>query len=221
MQIAHIVNGHVGYRRAERGIPYLSEMEWLPKTPGGNLELQAMEFDADSTAARNLVNTVKALTLKRGQLPPGVSEFYQDPARALFDVGSALCVTFRLFGDSRMNGVDLPATSHPPMRWRQMQTLNMIVTCVAQFWDSSLTDAAEAAFSDAIENVEGAFELITGSARQVQGLHDAWGPDGWDYAATVVDRWNSAFRAKVAKYAYIEPSSYSFDLPGRNGGLSH
>jgi len=47
-EIAHIANGHVDYRAAECGIPYVSEADWLPNTPEGNLESQAMELDADA-----------------------------------------------------------------------------------------------------------------------------------------------------------------------------
>jgi hypothetical protein len=212
-EITHIAHGHVGYTEAERGLPSVSEMDWLSDTPGGNLESQAMELDADSTAARVLVNTVKALVSSRPQMLPEVAELYQVPARALYDVAVAVCIIFRLFGDSRMTGVDLTAKRHPPTRWRQMMILNMMGNYVAQFWDSSLTAAVEAAFTKAIADIEEAFELITGSAQQVQGLHDAWLGEGWTYATTVTNCWNNTLRAKVAKYAYIEPNSYHFDQP--------
>lgn len=212
-EITHIAHGHVDYREAEYGIPSVSETDWLANTRAGNLESQAMEFDADSAAARVLVNTVKAMVSNRDQMVPEVSELYQDPARAMFNLAVAVCIMFRLFGDSRMSGVDLSAKRHPPVRWRQMMILNMMGNYVDQSWDSSLTGAVEAALTRAIADVEEAFELITGSAQQVHGLHDAWGADGWTYATTVTDCWNNTLRPKVAKYAYIEPNTYHFDLP--------
>lgn len=212
-EIAHIANGHVDYRKAERGIPYVNEAEWLPNTPEGNLESQAMELDADSTAARVLVNTVKALVASRSQMMPEIAAFYQEPEGAMFDVAVAVSIMFRLFQDSRMNGVDLSGKSHPPTRWRQMQVLNMMGNYVDQFWDSSLVQPVSAAFTKAIADVEEAFELITGGCQQVQGLHDAWHGEGWDYAKIVTDCWNNTLRPKVAKYAYIEPNSYHFDRP--------
>jgi len=212
-EIAHIANGHVDYKIAEHGIPYVSEAELLPSTPEGNLELQAMELDADGTAARVLVNTVKALLASRARMLPEIAGFYHGPARAMFDVAVAISIMFRLFQDGQMNGVDLSGKSHPPRRWRQMQILNMMGNYVKQFWDSNLAGPVSDVFSEVIAAVEEAFELITGTEQQVQGLHDAWHGDGWDYAATVSDCWNYTLRPKVAKYAYIEPNSYHFDRP--------
>ena len=164
-EITHIAHGHVDYRKAERGIPYVSEVDWLPSTPGGNLESQAMELDADGTAASVFVNTVKAMVSSRVQMLPEVAEFYQDPAGAMFDVAVAVSIMFRLFGDSRMNGCNLSGKSHPPMRWRQMMILNMMGNYVDQSWDSSLVGPVEAAFTEAIADIEESFELITGSSK--------------------------------------------------------
>ncbi len=212
-EIAHIANGHIDYRAAERGIPYVSETDWLPNTPEGNLESQAMELDADSTAARVLVTTVNSLFSSRAQMVPEIASLYQEPAGAVFDLAAAISIMFRLFGDSRMNGVDLSGRTHPPRRWRQVQILNMMGNYVDQFWDSSLVSPIQTAFTKAIADVEDAFELITGTGQKVEGLHDAWHGEGWKYAATVADCWNNIVRPKVAKYAYIEPNSYHFELP--------
>jgi hypothetical protein len=214
-EITHIAHGHVDYKKAERGIPCLDESEWLPNTPGGNLESQAMELDADSTAAQVLVKTVKALVAGRDQMLPEIASLYRTPADGMFDVAAAVSVMFRLFQDSRMNGVYLSGESHPPTRWRQMQILNMMGNYVEQFWDGSLVPSVEAAFTRAVAGVEEAFEVITGSAQQIQGLHDAWLGDGWAYAATVTDCWNNTVRGKVAKYACIEPNWYHFEQPKR------
>lgn len=212
-EIAHIANGHIDYIDAEQGIPYLSEAEWLPNTPEGNLEAQAMELDADGTAARMLVNTVKALVATRDRMPPEIAAFYQEPTRAMYDVAVAVSVIFRLFQDSEMDGVDFSEIDHPPDRWRQMQILNMMGNFVDQFWDSSLVDPVSTAFSKAIADIENAYELITGTEQQVRGLHDAWHGVGWDYAEGITDCWNNIIRRKIANYAYIEPNSYHFDRP--------
>ncbi|MES2792854.1 MAG: hypothetical protein V4719_24795 [Planctomycetota bacterium] len=212
-EIAHIANGHVDYKAAERGIPYVGEVGWLPDTPEGNLESQAMELDADSTAARVLVQTVKGLVSSRDRMRPEIAALYKEPAGAMFDVSVAVSVVFRLFQDSRMDGVDVSGVSHPPTRWRQMQILNMMGNYVAQGWGGGLVEQVCAALTKAIADVEEAFELITGTGQQVQGLHDAWSGAGWDYAAAISDCWNSTLRQKVAKYAFIEPNSYHFDRP--------
>lgn len=211
-EVAHITGGHVDYRKAERGIPHVGEVEWLPGTARGNMELQAMELDADATAASVVVRTVLSRFDSRGQATSGNPDD-RNPTDALFDVALAVCIMFRLFPDSRMNGVDLSRNSHPPVRWRQMHILNMMGNHVAGRGDETLVRSVEAAFTRAVAEVEEAFERITGSGQQIQGLHDAWHGDGWAYAATVADCWNSAVRGKVAKYAFIAPNGYHFEQP--------
>ena len=215
-EIAHLAHGHVDYLRAEHGLPYVSELEWLPNTPEGNLESQAMELDADSSAARMIVHTARANVAQRDTLPTDIAGLYWDPVQAMFDVAVAVCVIFRLFQDSRLQGVDLLGRSHPPRRWRQMQILNMLGNYVDQNWDNSLVPAVESALSRALGEVEEAFELITGTGQQVHGLHDAWHGDGWKYTAAVSASWNNTVRPKVAKYSFVAPNTYDFAQPSNS-----
>ncbi len=212
-EIAHLAHGHVDYLRAEEGLPYVSELEWLPNTPEGNMELQAMELDADSTAVRMIAHTARLNVTQRNTMPADVAGLYLEPVQAVFDIAVAACVIFRLFQDSRMQGVDLSGRSHPPRRWRQMQILNMLGNYVDQNWDSRLVPEIEAALTRALTLVEEAFELITGTGQQVHGLHDAWHGDGWKYTAEVSACWNDIVRPKVAKYSFIAPNTYNFDQP--------
>ena len=212
-ELAHIAHGHVGYRASECGSPYVCEASWVPDTPNGSLELQAMEMDADFSASLPVVTTVKRIVSDRAQLPQPMSDLYQDAAQAIFDMGVAVCVLFRLKGDSRITGVDLSKECHPPDRWRQMMILNAMGNYVGQFWDSSLYGSAEQAFTRAIAEVENAFEWITGSPQQVEGLHDVWHVSGWNYAEKIAACWNDTLRPKLKKYAFAELSPYGFDLP--------
>jgi hypothetical protein len=212
-EMSHIAHGHAGYLDAECGIPYVSEASWLPGTPSGNLELQAMEMDADFSASLPVVTTVKRVVSDRAQLPQPMADRYQDPAQAIFDMGVAVCILFRLFGDNRITGVDLSKSSHPPTRWRQMMILNAMGNYVEQFWDSSLYAPAEQAFTRAIAQVENAFERITGLPQEAEGLHDVWGISGWGYASTIADCWNNTLRPKLKKYAFEPLSPYSFSVP--------
>jgi len=212
-EMAHIAYGHAGYLDSECGIPYVSEASWLPGTPSGNLELQAMEMDADFSAALPIVTTVKRVVSDRAQLPQPMAGSYQDPAQAIFDMGVAVCILFRLFGDNRITGVDLSKSSHPPTRWRQMMILNAMGNYIEQFWDSNLYAPAEQGFTSAIAQVENAFERITGLPQLVEGLHDVWGVSGWGYASSIADYWNNTLRAKLKKYAFADLASYSFSVP--------
>ena len=209
-EIAHIAHGHVDYN-AEGGKPFVNEVASFSNTDtsNGNLESQAMELDADGAAAHALVNTVKFLVAGRSQLMPEISALYDNPAQAMFDVGVAVSITFRLFQDSKLNGVDLSKNTHPPTRSRQWLILRMMANYVDKLWDKNLVLTVEKEFEKAIWDVERAFEQITGTERQIKGLHEASVDD--DYPAKLADCWNHSLRRKLARFAYIEPNYYGFE----------
>jgi hypothetical protein len=209
-ELAHIANGHVDYIDAQYGIAAVSETWSPPSTRSGYLEMQAMEFDADCTAAYVLMNTLKSQLANVHSLSPELAEFYRDPVSAIFDTAVGMCIIFRLLGDSRMHGADLSGDDHPPNRWRQMMILNAMGNYVEQQWDPQLVVPVEAALTKAIANVEEAFEMITGLGQQVGGLHDAWHDVGWSYATTITDCWNYVLCPKLAQYAAIAPNSRHF-----------
>jgi hypothetical protein len=62
--------------------------------------------------------------------------------------------------------------------------------------------------------VEESFQAITGGKQSIEGLHEAWGLAGRNYAASLADCWNSTLKAKLAQHAYSdEMPHYSFDFP--------
>jgi hypothetical protein len=158
------------------------------------------------------VNTVKGLVASRSQMLPEIWAFYHPTAGAMFDVAVTVPIMFRLFQDSRMNGVDLSGKSHPPTRWRQMQILNMMgITSI---------NSGKLAYRARFGRVHRG-DCRCGRGLRTDGRDEAAGPwvahswhgEGWEYATKVAERWNNTVRPKVAKYAYIEPNSYCFDLP--------
>ena len=119
-----------------------------------------------------------------------------------------------MFGDTRLSLKGMAAEGHPPDSWRQLMVLNVMGNYAEQIWGEEVGAAVMASINRAITEVEEAIERLTGRPQHVQGLHDVWHGEGWDYAAALTDCWNSKLRAKLAKYAFVElPLSYSFDRP--------
>jgi hypothetical protein len=213
-EVTHIGHGHVGYTDAECGLPFVRERRWLEGTPEGNLESLSMEMDADFKAAELAVLNVRRLVAMRDQLPKEWAELYSDPARAIFDVAAAINIQSRMFGDTRLSLKGMATEDHPPDSWRQLMVLNVMGNYAEQIWGEEVGAAVMASINRAITEVEVAIERLTGRHQQVQGMHDVWHGEGWDYAAAVTGCWNSKLRAKLAKYAFVEPPlSYSFDRP--------
>jgi hypothetical protein len=85
---------------------------------------------------------------------------------------------------------------------------------VEHLWGENLLQPGTDAISQALSDVEDAFEAITGGKQSVEGLHGAWGPAGRNYAQSLADCWNDTLKAKLARHAYIDKMPhYGFDFP--------
>ena len=71
-----------------------------------------------------MVTMLRRIVSERDQLPEPLASRYASPANAIYDLATAICTLFRLFGDTGITGVDLSKASHPPSRLRQMMILN-------------------------------------------------------------------------------------------------
>jgi hypothetical protein len=211
-ELAHITKGHAGYTAFAWRIPCMKEFGSVPSSPDAALESQAMEMDADFTAAFPMVTTLrKVVSDHRAQLPEPIASRYKDPGQAIFDLGTAICIIFRLFSDSEITNVDLATSSHPPNRLRQFLILRAMGTHIFEVWDRTLFGRAEHEFSRAIDEVERAFELITGRPRQVEGLHELLYVSGPDHAAKFAAYWNNTLRGKMEEHAFAKLPPYGFD----------
>jgi hypothetical protein len=211
-ELTHIAHGHVDYAN-QIGLPFVNERSWRNDKATQNLESQAMEMDADFKAAELVVKGLRRYIYDKSDLPPKMADFYRDPAEAMFHVAAAISIQARLFGDTRLSLSHLGTLDHPPDRWRQLMVLNAMGNHAEQFWGESNIAAVMASVSRAIEEVEEAFERITGQSQQVEGLHDVWHGDGWKYAEAVSTCWNDTMRIKLKSLALEELPIYSFDLP--------
>lgn len=212
-ELAHIINGHVGYIKEEKGLDFVSDIFWQPGTPRGNLELQAMELDADSTATRQLVHSMCTRASNTTKIHTRVRTRYSQPEQYVFDLAFSISVCFRLFEDERIVLAEQANSTHPPRRWRQMQILNMMGNYFCQYLGDSSTSRIETCLTKAIELAEDAIEKVTNTSQQVLGLHDAWHGDGWPYTRIVQEHWNQVVLPKVRQYAFASVKELSFDIP--------
>jgi hypothetical protein len=210
-EMAHIVNGHANYAAFELTVPCIMEFGAIPPTTDASLEFQAMELDADFTSALPMVTLLKRMVEERDQLPEPLAFRYRSPANAIYDLATAICTLFRLFGDTGITGVDLSKASHPPSRLRQMMILNAMGNYIEERWDKALHKVAEEQFSRAVGEVEYAYELITGRPEQVMGLNDVWSARGIGYARMIANYWNSTLRPKLEDHRIAKLSTYTFD----------
>ncbi|MFO0425428.1 MAG: hypothetical protein ACK526_02600 [Planctomyces sp.] len=196
------------------GIPFKRARRWLDRTPEGQLESLTMEMDADFKAAELAVLNVRRPVGICDHLPKEWSEYYSDPARAMFDVATAISIQSRMFGDTRLALTSLAIEDHPPDSWRQLMILNVMGNYAEQIWGEEIGTLIMESINRANTKVEEAIERLTGRPQQMQGLHDVWHGKGWDYAAALTGCWNNTLRAKLAKHAFVEqPLIYSFDNP--------
>lgn len=213
-ELTHIAHGHATYMNTEYGRPMIDELDWMEGAPEGSLESQTMEMDADFNATKLLMQTIDRLWKEHAMLPPPINDCYADRAKAVYDAGAAICTMCRMFGDRSISGVDLRKSRHPPWRWRQMWILNTLGNYVEQLWGENLVQPCADAISRALSDVEGAFDAITGASQSIEGLHEAWGPAGRNYAQKLADCWNDTLKAKLARHAYIDNMPhYGFDFP--------
>lgn len=212
-EVTHIGHGHVGYKAATFGIPFIAELGPRAGTPDGNYESQAMEMDADFNAAEVVVKNVRRLMSVRDQMPPEIAAMYADPAQAMFDVAAATCILSRLFGDSRFSFSDLVTRDHPPDRWRQLMALIVMGNHTESIWGSAAAGSILAAINRAIIEVEDGFERMTGEPHEVHGLHDVLYGDGRVYSKALCLCWNDTVKPKVEGQAYIKLSTYGFEWP--------
>lgn len=212
-ELTHIAHGHLRYQSAEHGKPMIDELDWMSGSPEGNLESQTMEMDADFNAAKLMMQSIDRLWKVHATLQHPMNLYYDDRSKAVYDVAAAICIICRMFGDNSISGVDLSKSRHPPMRWRQMWTLNTLGNYVEHLWGDLMVPSCVAAITNAVSDVEEAFEVITGCRQSVVGLHDVWGPAGQAYAKRLGDCWNSTLKAKLRPHAYIDEMPFhGFDF---------
>jgi len=126
-EFAHVINGHVEWLNATTGIGALGETGASAIPNLSNVDLQTLEFDADSYGAASLTR----FTLQAVPTGLWVNAFLQTPAQILFSILFSLYCVFRLFHNSpsQLNENFLACGDHPPAFLR----LYIVFATIASF----------------------------------------------------------------------------------------
>jgi hypothetical protein len=178
-EMAHIANGHLDYLSKERNArSFMDEHQGMPGSSEGSVDLQALEMDADFSASFPFVTTMMRASENWENELGETGRFYKDSASVIYDLSVITGLLFRMFGDDRVSKVDHSNKSHPPNRWRQRVLCYAMCHTIETRWSPTLYPVAEKQFSRGLEDVEFAFDTVTGRERFVPGMHDAWGAAG-------------------------------------------
>lgn len=162
-ELAHIMRGHVGWLNQNFGASLYSELRALTSLAVSSGESQAMEVNADISAAQ--LYYLIALDMHQTSTPEKYGEvrhkFFTDPWLDLMRHTLAVYVLFKLFMPHSFEAADLEAGSHPHSLVRQaflMGSLNSVLT----EQDSSLLRDMGAIGNTAVRVAENALSLVAG-----------------------------------------------------------
>jgi hypothetical protein len=203
-EMHHITNGHVDYDNAQRGLPFLAELQWHPVDVEVSLDDLTMEMNADWSAVCDGIGSIRMKIEDPSKTAAPYRSYYRDAVQALFDWSFAICTLKRLFGAKPFAGGDQTKEDHPPFRVRQMMALTTAASFIIEKWDASLDESAAVRMLQAMTDVEQAFSIVTGEPCAVQGLTDAWGNLGKDYANRLIEHWKTKLRSKLVPFAYLQ-----------------
>jgi hypothetical protein len=201
-ELAHIAHGHVDYLQANYGTGFIGEVGWRQRDEKATFERQALEVDADERSVIAGMSTIQLLLAGDTALIPGWSRSPIEGKDLLFDWGFAVNSLFRLFGDVRFTGEDLPTTSHPPLPLRRM-----IVTMMADFvtrsqWSEDFAETARKTLRRSMLEAELAFMQIMGQEHGAAGLMDASAQASQTHANALARFLDGPLRERLSPYAY-------------------
>lgn len=208
-ELTHIAHGHVDYLSSQFGVLCFSEMELsagmekIARSKPGNLEIQAMEMAADLYASYVWTKAAISMTRPWNDSKSRMLFFFRDPASTMYTLGVAVSVFLRLCGDRQFTSPE-PNVTHPPPRLRQMIVLKSMAWFASGHWGIEYLEQIQNSVSKALEDVEAAYEVVTGTDQAIAGLHSAFGEAGDKYAQTLEDCWRNSLRDRLQAYAFQE-----------------
>jgi hypothetical protein len=175
----------------------------FPKVP--NLENQCMEMIADNEATWHSVIRLSILVRNADQQPEASRVFVSDATQAFRTWLFAIFTLARIFGDEPLPPPSLlPATTHPPFRFRQ----RMIVDAVAEMAVCPPIDGLfgdKAAVAESINRTltaaEDAIGVLTGEPESHLGLLER--EPVHRFKAELIALWESKVKKSVTSLGYV------------------
>jgi len=221
-ELAHITRGHVDYLNSQTGTSIISECNeantevlgaaWNLPTEQEKVERQAIEMDADKrsvlssmASAKNKHESPEAATILNGR---------NTIECLLFDWSVAMNTFFRLFGDLRATRWNVELGYYPPNPLRRFMAVKLAHAAVVTLWKAPIA-AKESirVLKDGAVYPEMMFQILTGQPSG-NGVDDAFGQEGDEYAAKLDRYWSENLAAKMQKYAFeFDPNEIAKPSP--------
>jgi hypothetical protein len=134
MEYAHILNGHIGYDLAKGGLGFMTEDRLSSDDEAEEkhnfLLEQTLEYDADSTAAFDLINLIIHYGRNYKFIPDKFLSIAKKTKVALSFVAFASNAIFEIFGDGRFASRILFERKHPSFNMRRKVLTNTEVNLI-------------------------------------------------------------------------------------------
>lgn len=118
-ELVHIINGHVDYMRATKGLRVFQENSFSYKTPEENLLSQTLEFDADSVAMSTMVFHVSFMHSFPENIKLKYRRIVQQLDIAIGFTAFAAYTIFKIFENDTLAIDSVFANSHPSFNIRR------------------------------------------------------------------------------------------------------
>ncbi|RYE24420.1 MAG: hypothetical protein EOP45_05835 [Sphingobacteriaceae bacterium] len=126
-EYAHILNGHIGYRDSVQGVNSITESRLsLDKGKARKKFIleQTLEYDADSTAAFDIINFIFHYDQNFFFLPTKFRKIVQNSEKSIALVAFACNSIFEIFGDDSLESEILMERKHPSFDMRRKLLYN-------------------------------------------------------------------------------------------------
>jgi hypothetical protein len=190
-ELAHIVQGHVRYRKRVRFIPAL---DW-----------QTCEIYADNWAVQTALYIVRDRVIRAAELPAPFNVYYRDPSEALYHWTFAAFVFCRIFGDDRLTSLRSTPGNYPPWRFRQHMMMEAVLSFIDRYSEGTFgtKDDAMRQMVRALIDAEESVCHVTGVPKSVDGLLDGSLPIRQEHKADLMCRWKGRLRARLLPLAHV------------------
>jgi hypothetical protein len=210
-EIAHVSLGHVDYRFDRYGIcavaentkPTAAQVESVAR------EWQGIELDADRRSIRSRIHSIHQTWQSAKKENVNLREKRCEPEQLFFDVGLAINIFFRMFGDNKYSIPEQREKLHPADATRRSLAIGLAAQAAGEIWGEKFMKIASEQFTRSVLAIEDAFEYVSDeqpTRRAHSGLAQATTDAEMEATFRLLDHLDGPVRAKLEPFAYEKPS---------------
>lgn len=196
-ELAHIRNGHTGLLNSKHGIVRMSEIQAARGDGDLYLDLQTMEYDADTFAAGVLCND--ALETSDDRIPanaewekdfPGATRVYTD-----------ILLTYSFFKaiEGEMDQANIPESTHPPATYRMSLCTQVAIEIAGR--KRAIPETIVGRFGLLLKEFEERLPAKISRKFDRSRVTDLFGPESSLYFSRLLHNWVK-LRPQLEPYAY-------------------